>query len=147
MATWTAHTRAAGDPDEVLALLTEPDAIARWAPIGFEVIDFDGERLRAGDRVLVRGALAGRAMQFEVQVSEADDGRLMLSASGPIRLDVEYIAVAVGHGSEVRASVTVSGGGLVGRLLAQATDALLAAGALSTAVRAIARELEPALAA
>ena len=147
MATWTAQTRVAGLPDEVLALLTEPDAIARWAPIGFEVIDFDGERLRAGDRVLVRGGLAGRAMEFEVEVSEADDGHLLLTASGPIRLDVEYLAVATGRGSEVHASVTVSGGGLLGRLLAQATDALLAAGALSTAVRAIARELEPALAA
>jgi hypothetical protein len=147
MATWTAQTRVAGLPDEVLALLTEPDAIARWAPIDFEVLDFDRARLRAGDRVLVRGALAGRGMEFEVDVSDADDGHLVLTARGPIRLDVEYVAVPAGRGSYVRASVTVSGGGLFGRLLAQATDALLAAGALSTAVSAIARELEPALAA
>ena len=147
MATWTARTRAAGLPDEVLALLTEPDAIARWAPISFTVDAFDGDRLRAGDQVLVRGALAGRTLAFEVDVSEADDGRLVLTATGPIRLDVEYLAVAVGRCSEVHASVTVSGGGLAGRLLAQATDALLAAGALRTAVGAIAREFEPALAA
>jgi uncharacterized protein YndB with AHSA1/START domain len=147
MATWTAHTRVAGLPDEVLALLTEPDAIARWAPIDFEVLDFHRSRLRAGDRVLVRGALAGRGMEFEVDVSEADDGHLVLTARGPIRLDVEYLAIPAGRGSHVRASVTVSGGGLLGRLLAQATDALLAAGALSSAVSAIARELEPALAA
>jgi hypothetical protein len=42
--------------------------------------------------------------------------------------------------------VAVSGRGLIGRVLAQATDALLAAGALSAAVAKIARELEPALA-
>ncbi|HUO70890.1 MAG TPA: SRPBCC family protein [Solirubrobacteraceae bacterium] len=149
MATWTARTSVSADPDEVLALLTEPDAIARWAPIGFEVIDFDGERLQAGDRVAVRGTLGGRGMEFEVQVSEAEDGHLQLTARGPIRLDVEYRAVPAARGSEVRASVKVSGGGLFGRLLAQATDALLAAGALTTAVNAIARELElqPALAA
>ena len=145
MATWTAQTRVAGLPDEVLALLTEPDAIARWAPIAFEVVDFDRQRLRAGDQVCVRGGLSGRALEFEVEVAEAEDGRLVLTAIGPIRLDVEYIAVAVEDGSEVRASVAVSGRGLLGRLIAQAADALLAAGALSTAIDRIANELEPAL--
>jgi hypothetical protein len=146
MATWTAQTRVAGLPDEVLALLTAPDAIARWAPIAFEVVDFEGERLRAGDRVLVRGALTGRALEFEVDVAEAEDGRLVLTAIGPIQFDVEYQAVAVEDGSEVRASVAVSGRGLIGRLIAQGADALLAGGALKTAVDRIARELEPALA-
>src|SRR6202042_2025468 len=133
--------------DRVLALLTEPDAIARWAPIDFELMDFEGDRLHAGDHVRVQGSLAGRSLQFEVVVSEADDGHLVLTANGPIRLEVEYHAVAQDYGSEVRASVAVSGRGLIGRFLAQATDALLAAGALSHAVGRIARELEPALAA
>lgn len=146
MATWSAQTRVAGLPDEVLALLTEPDAIARWAPIGFDVVDFDGERLQAGDRVRVRGALAGRSLEFDVNVAEAEGGCLSLAATGPIRLDVQYIAVANEDGSDVRATVAVSGRGLMGRVLAQATDALLAAGALSSAVGRIARELEPALA-
>jgi hypothetical protein len=145
MGTWTAQTRVAGLPDEVLTLLTEPRAIARWAPISFDVIDFDGDRLRAGDRVRVRGALAGRSLEFAVDVSEAEDGCLALAAMGPIRLDVEYVAVANEDGSDVRATVAVTGKGLMGRLLAQATDALLAAGALSSAVGRIARELEPAL--
>lgn len=78
-------------------------------------------------------------------MSDADDGHLVLTAVGPIRLDVEYLAVAAADGSEVHASITVSGRGLMGRLLAQATDALLAAGALRTAVDRIACELEPAL--
>jgi hypothetical protein len=146
MATWTARTRVAGLPDEVLALLTEPEAIARWAPVGFDVVDFDGERLRAGDRVRVRGSLAGRSLEFDVDVSEAEDGCLSLAATGAIRLDVEYIAVANEDGSDVRATVAVTGRGLMGRVLAQATDALLAAGALSSAVGRIAQELEPALA-
>ena len=92
------------------------------------------------------GSLAGRSLEFVVDVAEADDGRLALSASGPIRLDVEYHALARDDGSDVRASVDVSGRGLIGGLLARATDALLAAGALTMAVDRIAREFEPALA-
>jgi hypothetical protein len=147
MATWTAQTRVAGLPDEVLMLLTEPDAIARWAPIAFDVIDLDGKRLAAGDHVRVCGRLAGRSLEFEVEVAEADNGHLVLNAIGPIRLDVEYLAIASENGSEVRASITVSGRGLIGRALAQATDALLASGALRTAVNRIACELDPAFAA
>ncbi len=147
MATWIAETRTAGQPDQVLILLTEPAAIARWAPIDFEVVDFHGDRLAAGDRVWVRGQLAGRALEFEVEVTEADNGHLVLTATGPIQLDVEYCAMPATYGSEVRASVTVSGRGLLGRALAHATDAVLATGALRTAVERIASELEPALAA
>jgi hypothetical protein len=135
----------AGLPDEVLAMLTEPSSIARWAPIEFDVVDFGRRRLQAGDRVRVCGSLAGRSVEFEVDVSEADDGHLLLTAVGPIRLDVEYLAVAAAEGSEVHASITVTGQGLLGRLLAQATDALLAAGALNQAVDRIAGELEPAI--
>ena len=92
----------------------------------------------------MRGALGGPMVQFEVNVAEADDGRLVLTpATGPIRLDVEYEAVAVEHGSQVRASVAVSGSGLRGRILARATDALLAGGALSNAVGRIADQFAP----
>lgn len=146
MARWTAQTRVAGLPDDVLTLLTELDAISRWAPIAFDVVDWDGERLVAGDHVRVRGQLAGRSLEFEVDVADADDGRLVLSAIGPIRLDVEYKALALDSGSEVRASITVSGRGLTGRVLARATDALLASGALRATVDRLAREFEPALA-
>jgi hypothetical protein len=146
MATWTAQTRVAGLPDEVLVLLTEPDAIARWAPIAFEVVGFGRRRLSAGDHVWVRGSLAGRSLEFEVEVAEAENGHLLLTAIGPVRLDVEYIAIASDSGSEVRASITVTGRGLLGRALAHATDALLAGGALRMAVDRIASEFEPALA-
>lgn len=141
VAIWTARTRLPGQPDAVLAVLTDPDAIARWAPVGFELVDYEGRRLIAGDRVRVRGALAGPSVSFDVDVAEADDGKLALTAMGPIRLDVEYRVVAVGECSELQASVAVFGNGLRGRLLARATETLLAAGALSTAVGRIAEEL------
>jgi hypothetical protein len=32
MKTWTTEARVGGTPEDVLELLTEPDAIARWAP-------------------------------------------------------------------------------------------------------------------
>ncbi len=147
MAMWTAQTQVAGHPDQVLTLLTDPDAIAEWAPVSFDVVDLPGQRLSAGDRVKVRGSLGGAGMEFTVDVAEAADGRLVLTATGPIQLDVEYLAVARDNGSEVRAKVAVSGRGLRGRILAQATDGLLAAGALSSAVGRIARQLEPAIAA
>ena len=42
MGMWTAKTRVAGHPDDVLTLLTDPDAIASWAPVAFEVVDLEG---------------------------------------------------------------------------------------------------------
>ena len=103
VATWTARTRLPGQPEAVLAVLTDPDAIARWAPVGFELVDYEGRRLIAGDRV--------------------------------------RRVAALGECSELQASVTVSGNGLRGRFLARATETLLAAGALSTAVGRIAEQL------
>lgn len=149
MGTWVTEKRMEGVPDEVLELLTRPEAIARWTPIPFELVDFRGDRLGAGDKVRVCGMLAGRSLEFEVDVADAGDGRLALVATGPIHIDVEYVARAAPRGSEVRARVAVTGQGLRGRVLAKATDALLAAGALNSAVGRIARELapEPALAA
>jgi hypothetical protein len=133
----------AGRPEDVMGLLTQPDAIARWAPIPFEIVDFEGDRLLAGDTARVRGGLAGRNLEFTVDVAEASDRRLALTATGPISIDVEYVAEEIPDGSDVRARVDVSGHGLFGRIAAQATDALLGAGALRSAVGRIARELEP----
>ncbi len=146
MGTWTAQAQTPGLPDEVMVMLTSPDAIARWAPIPFELVGFDHDRLHSGDRVCVCGVLAGRSLEFEIDVAEADDGRLALAADGPIHIDVEYVTRPVDRGSEVCARVEVSGRGVMGRVLARATDALLAAGALNSAVGRIARELQPAVA-
>src|ERR1700749_930063 len=90
MSIWTTQTTCQGTPDDVLELLTEPGAIARWSPVPFTLVDSDRERLSAGDRVRVRGELAGRGMEFMVDVAKADDGHLALTATGPIRIDVDY---------------------------------------------------------
>jgi hypothetical protein len=145
VSTWTTHTTCNGTPDDVLDLLTEPGAIARWSPVPFKLVDLDQDRLSAGDRVRVRGELAGRGVEFLVDVAKAENGHLSLTATGPIRIDVEYRAVGDARGSSLRARIGVAGSGLFGRVLAGATDALLAAGALRMAVDRIAEELEPAV--
>jgi len=43
MYTSRSQTTVPASPAEVLALLTEPEAIARWAPIPFEVVQLDGD--------------------------------------------------------------------------------------------------------
>jgi hypothetical protein len=108
--------------------------------VPFDVDDLRGGRLRAGSQARVSGRLAGRRVGFDVQVHEADDRGLALSAQGPVELDVAYGLAPTTGGSEVHASVSVRPGrGLTGRLLAEATSALLAAGALQTAIGRIAQ--------
>lgn len=140
MRTWTAHTHVAADPEVVLDVLTDPDACRRWSPVPFDVDAAGADRLAAGTRMRVSGQLVGRTVGFDVEVHEAGDGRLALSAHGPVAFDVAYEArPASKGGSEVCASVSVrSGGGLFGRVAEQATAALLHAGALAVAVDRIA---------
>ena len=143
MRTWTAQTTVNGRPEDVLAVLTDPAACGRWAPIDFEVEDLDGERLETGSRARVVGRLAGQRADFDVDVHAACPCRLELTASGPVVLDVAYDVESHGDGSRVVASIGVrEGRGFTGRLLARATDALLAGGALNHAVSRIAREVE-----
>jgi hypothetical protein len=144
MSTWTTQTNCNGTPEDVLELLTEPGAIARWSPVPFTIVDSERDRLCAGDRVRVRGELAGRGVEFLVDVAKAHDGHLALTATGPIRIDVDYRVVGDAAGSSLRARIGVAGSGLFCRVLAGATDALLAAGALRVAVDRIAEQLEPA---
>jgi uncharacterized protein YndB with AHSA1/START domain len=145
MSTWTEQLTAQAAPAAVLDVLTDPDACGRWAPVPFDVDDDRRARLRAGSRTRVEGRLAGRRVGFDVEVLAADEERLALRArgmGGSVSLDVEYRLRAVPAGSEVRASIAVRGDGLTGRVLAQATGALLGAGALRTAMARIAREAE-----
>jgi hypothetical protein len=124
--------------------LTEPDAIARWAPIPFEVMSLDGgTRLESGTHARVAGRLAGRSLEFDVEVLRASQDRLELVAQGPISIDVTYRFRPAGASSEVRASIAVEGRGLFGRMLAKATEALLAGGALRLSLERLARELGP----
>src|SRR5215212_6333282 len=146
MATWSARANMTGTPDDVISALTDPAAARRWSPIGFELEDFDGDRLEAGSQARLVGRLAGREVGFDVEVLDAGEGLLSLTATGPVHMDVRYDALPDADGGvEVLASVDVrSGGGLLGRVLSSATDAILAGGALNVAVAAVAREVEGA---
>jgi hypothetical protein len=125
----------------VLDVLTDPEAAARWAPLPFDVDELGGRRLLRGSRARVSGKLAGRRVDFDLHVHEADQSGLRLTAEGPVGLDVDYSLAPTTGGSEVRASVSVRPGrGLGARLLAEAMSALLTAGALQTTVARVARE-------
>lgn len=146
---FTATCTTTASPERVLQVLTDPKAIRDWSPVPFEVSDLAGGRLEAGSRARVIGRLGGLGVGFDVEVQTADSARLELVARGPIGLDVRYDLAAIAAGSEVTASVSVRrGGGLSGRLVASATEALLAAGALEGAAGRIARAAEapPAIA-
>jgi hypothetical protein len=147
MRTFTAHTTATSAPHQVVQLLTDPDPIARWAPIPFEVLELDEERLYPGAAVRVRGQLAGKSAEFSVRVLEVSDERFTLVAEGPVSLEVQYDVRSAARGSAIRASVSVLGNGLVGRLLAKATEALLAGGALQSSLNRLANQPGPAIAA
>ena len=146
MRTWTATTTAQAHPEAVLDVLTDPYAAARWAPVPFDVDELDGERLLAGSNARVSGKLAGRRVGFDVQVHEADASGISLSASGPVAFDVAYqLSHANGGGSEVKASVSVrSGGGITGRLLAEATGQGIRYNSRLSKLVEAARQQEPA---
>ena len=143
MRTWTAQITSKGRPEDVLGVLTDPAAVGRWAPVDFDVEGLHGNRLVTGSRARVVGRIAGQNVSFDVDVIAADASGLKLLASGPIVLHVAYELSAAQTGSDVVAKVAVAGSrGFTGRLIAQAADALLAAGALRHAVSRIAREAE-----
>ena len=89
------------------------------------------------------------AITFEVGIREAHEERLSLVAHSPASIGADYDLAAADGGSDVRASVSLRGSGLLGLALARAFQAVLAADALREWVARIARELdelEPALA-
>jgi hypothetical protein len=143
MSRWTARAQAHATPEQLLEVLTHPEEIRRWSPVDFCVGDFEGRRLAAGTRTKVTGRLAGVSVSFDVEVHSADAARLELSAEGPIGLDVRYEVADADAGAELTASVSVRrGGGLTGRLVANATATLLSAGALDGATGRIAQAAE-----
>jgi carbon monoxide dehydrogenase subunit G len=140
MKTWTAQAITEARPEEILVALTDPDAVARWSPVAFDIEDDGIRRLKAGTRTRVSGRLAGVRVGFDVEVDRADDRQLRLRAQGPVKMDVAYDMARADGATEVRASVSVHPGrGLMSSVMAEATAGLLRAGALSTAVDRIAR--------
>ena len=80
---------------------------------------------------------------FDVEVHAADEARLELSAEGPVSLDVRYEMTSDESGAELSASVSLRrSDGLAGRLVANATAALLSAGALEGAAGRLVRVAE-----
>lgn len=143
MAQWSATTTTKATPEQLLEVLTHPEEIRRWSPVDFDVDDLDASRLAPGTRARVTGKLAGVRVGFDVEVHSADEDVLELSADGPVGLDVRYELAPAETGSELYASVSLRrGGGITGRLVANATAALLAAGALEGAAGRIARAAE-----
>jgi hypothetical protein len=127
----------------VLEVLTHPEEIRRWSPVDFDSDDLGGRRLAAGTRGRVIGRLAGVSVGFDVEVHAADEARLELSAEGPVDLDVRYDLKVDEAGAELNASVSMRpSGGLTGRLVGNATAALLSAGALEGAAGRIVRVAE-----
>jgi hypothetical protein len=140
---WTSTARANATADQLLEVLTHPEEIRRWSPVEFELDELDGRRLASGTRGRVTGKLAGVRVGFDVEVHAVDQARLELSAQGPVALDVRYELAVDDAGAELRASVSLRrSGGLTGRLVANATAALLSAGALDGATGRIARVAE-----
>jgi len=143
MRTWRAQTTVPAPPGEVLEVLTHPAALARWSPVGFEIEELNGPRLRSGTRARVAGCLAGRRVKFDVDVMQADPERLLLHARGPVGMDVEYNIAPAPHGSAVDAAITVRGErGMTKALIARALHLVLAVGGLEVALARLVREVE-----
>ena len=143
MTEWTSTARANATADQLLEVLTHPEEIRRWSPIDFELDELDSRRLAPGTRGRVTGKLAGVRVGFDLEVHAADQDRLELSAHGPIGLDVRYELSVDDDGAELHASVSMRrGGGITGRLVANAAAAMLSAGALDGATGRIARVAE-----
>ncbi len=138
MRTWTATATTDAHPAAILSVLTDPDAASQWAPVPFDVED--DRRLAAGRTSRVSGKLAGKRVGFDVHVHAADVNGLALTATGPVGFDVDYRLAPTARGSEVHASISVRPNrGLAGRLLAEATTALLNAGALDQTLARLTR--------
>ncbi len=147
MGEFIAHKSIQSRPSQVIRSLTDPEAAVRWSPVDFELRALGCAQLEAGATAQVAGRLAGREITFDVEVVEADGGRLALRALGPVVVDVLYEVDADDDGSVLRAHLkTSSGGGLTGRVMSTAADAI-APGLLQLAVDRIRRDVELASAA
>lgn len=140
---WTADTAIASHPGQVMEVLTRPCAISAWAPVPFEVEGLTTDRLETGSRARVAGMLAGKELAFDVEVHEASDGVLRLTATGPfVEMDVIYDIAPLDDYAHVQASIDVKGKGVMGRFVAKAVEGFLAGGALNGALSQLALAAE-----
>jgi hypothetical protein len=140
---WTAETAIASDPGQVMEVLTRPCAISSWAPVPFEVEGLDSDRLETGSRARVAGMLGGKELAFDVEVHEASEDALRLTAVGPfVEMDVHYGVEPLDDHSHVHACIDVKGKGVMGRFVAKAVEGFLAGGALNGALGQLALAAE-----
>src|SRR3954447_17111793 len=140
---WTAETAIASHPGQVMEILTRPCAISSWAPVPFEVEGLASDRLTTGSKARVAGMLAGKELAFDVEVHEASDEALRLTAIGPfVELDVIYDVQPLDDFSHVHATIDVKGKGVMGRFVAKAVEGFLAGGALNGALGQLAHAAE-----
>jgi polyketide cyclase/dehydrase/lipid transport protein len=141
--TWRSRVAVRARPAQVIEVLTDPQACARWSPVGFDVHGLDGDRLRRGSSATVTGALHGWPMRFAIEVMDVRGDRFRLRAVGPVEMLVDYAVRPVGRGSTVDAAISViprTGPGSA--LTARLTGLLLRGGALHHALRRMGNEAE-----
>jgi hypothetical protein len=140
---WTAQTAIASHPDQVMEILTRPCAISSWAPVPFEVEGLASDRLTTGSKARVAGMLGGKELAFDIEVHEASDEALRLTASGPfVEMDVHYDVFPAEDAAHVHACIDVKGRGVMGRFVAKAVEGFLAGGALNGALGQLAHAAE-----
>jgi hypothetical protein len=140
---WTAETAIATGPEQIMEILTRPCAISSWAPVPFEVEGLNSDRLETGSRARVAGFLAGKELAFDVEVHEASDEALRLTAVGTfVEMDVTYDVHPFDDVAHVHASIDVKGKGVMGRFVAKAVEGFLAGGALNGALGQLAQAAE-----
>ncbi len=133
---WTARTGICADAGAILRALTDPDSIAEWAPVSFEVAGLAGGLLHSGSREQVTGSIAGITTTFDIEVGQADTERLELVARGPVTFEVSYRFRERDADVLVEATVGVRRQrGLAAQILRAAVTTLLNAGALTSALR------------
>ncbi len=143
MDTWRAETDVLAKPEQVLETLTDVGACEAWSPVGFDVHGLESGRLRHGAKVEVSGAIVGRGVRFCVEILHVDSERLVLRATGPVDMLVDYVVEPAADGSRVLAVISMRRGTGAGAwIAARAVSILLEAGALSHTVARIAREAE-----
>jgi uncharacterized protein YndB with AHSA1/START domain len=139
---WSASMCVGAAPGEVLDALTDPDAIARWSPVPFELEHLDGRRLRSGSEARITGSAAGVKCAFEVEILRADDEALELRARGPVDMEVAYRLADCAEGTTVQATIALrQRSGITAQVLRAAAAALLNQGALDRALAQLERGL------
>lgn len=143
--TWCSHAVVGATPQRLIDTLTDTDACRRWSPVPFRLEGGTDGHLRPNTTTQVSGRLVGLAVRFELSILAADPARLLLRATGPVEIRVDYAIRPAPAGCAVDAAVSVRAlDRRAGQLFARATGLLLESGTLDHTLRRIAHEAERA---